>query len=142
MRHSGLTSSVPIEVATSPIFDLNRHGRDLHLWLRNLEEAMIQTCAEFGLEGRRMPPHTGCWIGDRKVAAIGIKVKRWVSMHGVALNCDGDLGPFGQIVPCGIQGLGVTSLTRETGRPIAVGAAKAVAISVFDQLFAGLTSRG
>jgi lipoyl(octanoyl) transferase len=81
-----------------------------------LEEAVIQTVDQFGVEARRFSPHTGVWIQDRKVCAIGIQVKRWVSMHGIALNCNTDLTPFTWITPCGIKDYGVTSLSRELDR--------------------------
>jgi lipoyl(octanoyl) transferase len=118
-----------------PIFDLRRHGRDLHKWLRDLESAIIETCASFGLAGQRSPVNTGVWIGDRKVAAIGIKVSKWVSIHGIALNCDNDLWPFDLIVPCGIQTHGVTSLTMEAGRRIGIEDAKPKVATAFANVF-------
>lgn len=109
-RGGDVTYHGPGQLVAYPIFDLNRRGRDLHRWLRELEESVIGTLAAFGIQGRRFPPHTGVWVGDRKVAAIGIKVRRWVSFHGIALNVTNDLTPFDLIVPCGIQGYGVTGL--------------------------------
>lgn len=136
-RGGDVTYHGPDQLVIYPIFNLARHGKDLHRWLRNLEETMIQTCASFGLESRRFPPHTGVWIEDRKVAAIGIKVKRWVSIHGIALNCCNDLRVFDLIVPCGIQGYGVTSLTEASGRRITIEDAKPAVWASFDQVFAG-----
>jgi lipoate-protein ligase B len=117
-RGGDITYHGPDQLVGYPIFDLNRHGRDLHRWLRGLEQTVIETIGEFGVEGVRNPPHTGVWVEDRKICAIGIKVKRWVSIHGIALNCDNDLSPFDWIVPCGIRGCQVTSLERETSRRI------------------------
>ena len=95
------------------ILDLRRHGQDLHRYLRDLEEVLIQTLAVWGLEGERVPGRTGVWVRDRKVAAIGIKVARWVSLHGWALNVTTDLTPFRRdFVPCGIRDRDVTSLAE------------------------------
>ena len=93
----------------------------------------MDTLAEFGLDGRRFPPHTGVWIEDRKVCAMGIQVKRWVSMHGIALNCDLDLAPFDWIVPCGIAEYGVTSLTAELGRRVTAAEAGDVLIQMMER---------
>lgn len=136
-RGGDVTYHGPDQLVIYPIFNLARHGKDLHRWLRNLEETMIETCASYGLESRRFPPHTGVWIEDRKVAAIGIKVKRWVSIHGIALNCSNDLGVFDLIVPCGIQGYGVTSLSEASGRRITVEDVKPVVRASFEHVFAG-----
>ncbi len=115
-RGGDVTYHGPGQLVAYPIFDLKRHGQDLHRWLRGLEEALILALAEYGVEARRFPPHTGVWVADRKVASIGVKVRRWVSMHGVALNCCNDLTPFQWIVPCGIQEYGMTSLSELLGR--------------------------
>ncbi len=141
-RGGDVTYHGPGQLVVYPVFDLNRHGRDLHRWMRGLEEAVILAVGEFGLAGWRFPPHTGVWVGDpgtgaRKVAAIGVKVRRWVNLHGVALNCDADLSPFGLIVPCGIQGFGVTSIAQETGRTVTVEDAKAPIERAFRATFPG-----
>ncbi|MEQ1821586.1 MAG: lipoyl(octanoyl) transferase LipB [Fimbriimonadaceae bacterium] len=134
-RGGDVTFHGPGQIVAYPIFDLGRHGKDLHKWLRNLEEVLIQTLQTFGVQGRRFAPHTGVWVEDRKVAAIGIKVKRWVSIHGIALNCNNDLKPFELIVPCGIQGYGVTSLTLETGRDVSVQEGRSALTRSFELLF-------
>ncbi len=136
-RGGDVTYHGPGQLVTYPIFNLAEEGKDLHRWLRNLEEAIILTLRGFGLEGRRFPPHTGVWVGDLKIAAIGIKVRRWVSMHGIALNCDNDLEPFDLIVPCGIRGYGVTSLSRELGRPVSVAEARPVVERAFKMVHWG-----
>ncbi len=130
-RGGDVTYHGPGQLVAYPVFSLERQGRDLHRWLRNLEEVVIQTLACYGVVGRRFPPHTGVWIGDHKVCAIGIKVRRWVSFHGLALNCDNDLTPFDLIVPCGIQEYGVTSLAREADRQLSVDAIKPRLIEAF-----------
>jgi lipoate-protein ligase B len=114
-RGGDITYHGPGQLIAYPIFHLERYGKDLHNWLRNLEQWVIDFLGEYHIFGRRFAPHTGVWIDDRKICAIGIKVRRWVSMHGIALNVANDLAPFNWIVPCGIQGYGVTSLANELG---------------------------
>jgi lipoate-protein ligase B len=92
-------------------------GRDLHRFLRDIEEALIRALAEFGIRAGRRPSYTGVWTGDAKIAAIGVAVRRWVSFHGFALNLDPDLSHFALIHPCGIRHLGVTSMRAILGRP-------------------------
>jgi lipoyl(octanoyl) transferase len=101
----------------------------------DLEETMLLTLGSFGLQGRRFPPHTGAWIGDHKVAALGVKIRRWVSLHGIALNCDVDLGDFSLIIPCGIKGFGVTSLSRELGRTVTPEEAIPIVTEAFRTVF-------
>lgn len=134
-RGGDVTFHCPGQLVIYPIFSTELVGRDLHRWLRGLEETMIRTCEAFHLQARRFPPNTGAWVGEKKIAAIGIKVRRWVSMHGIALNCDNDLDPFSWIVPCGIQEFGVTSLTQETGRRISTDEAKGVVQQAFAEVF-------
>ncbi len=117
-RGGDVTYHGPGQLVAYPIFHLDLVGRDLHAWLRSLEEALIRMLATLGVGARRFPPHTGVWVGDRKIAAIGVKVRKWVSYHGIALNCNNDLGPFGLIVPCGIRDYGVTSVAQETRRDL------------------------
>jgi lipoate-protein ligase B len=138
-RGGDVTYHGPGQLVIYPVFDVARHGRDLHLWLRQLEEAVIVALRSFGLAGRRHPPHTGVWVGGdedpSKVAAIGIKVKRWVSLHGIAVNCDNDLGPFSLIVPCGIHDHGVTSISKALGAAIGPDEAKAPFVQAFRETF-------
>ncbi|MBS1723781.1 MAG: lipoyl(octanoyl) transferase LipB [Armatimonadetes bacterium] len=137
-RGGDVTYHGPGQLVLYPIFDLKRHGQDLHKWMRDLEEAVIVGIRHFGLEGWRFPPHTGVWLGQappKKVAAIGVKVKRWVSLHGIALNCAPDVSAFDLIVPCGIVGYGVTSLSQETSAPVSVEDAKAPLSAAFCQVF-------
>lgn len=134
-RGGDITYHGPNQLVIYPIFDLRDHGSDLHKWLRDLEQVIIDVLLQFGLEGYRFPPNTGVWVNERKVAAIGIRVSRWVSMHGIALNCNNDLTPFSLIVPCGIKGYGVTSLSRETGREITIADAMPKVVSSFTNVF-------
>ena len=110
----------PGQLVGYPILDLRVRGQDLHRYLRSLEEVLLALLAEFGVEGMRSPGQTGVWVGRRKIASIGVGVRRWISMHGFALNVCGDLAPFSAITPCGIAGVEMTSLSRECGREITV----------------------
>ena len=110
----------PGQLVGYPILDLRLHGQDLHRYLRALEELLIGVCATFGVQARRREGLTGTWVADRKIASIGVGVRQWISMHGFALNVCGDLAPFGEITPCGIAGVSMTSLEKESGRPITV----------------------
>lgn len=134
-RGGDVTYHGPGQLVIYPIFDISKHGRDLHKWMRDLEETMLLTLSTLGLNGRRFAPHTGAWIGDRKVAAIGVKVRRWVNLHGIALNCDVDLADFDFIIPCGIQGYGVTSLSEELGRRVTVNEVIPIVTAAFRQIF-------
>ena len=123
-RGGDVTFHGPGQLVGYGIVDLKEHGRDVGLYLRRLEEAMIELLAGHGLSGRRHPEFTGVWLpaGDpalgriEKVCAMGVRVDRWVTSHGFALNVANDLSFFDLIVPCGIRGHGVTSLERATGR--------------------------
>lgn len=134
-RGGDVTYHGPNQLVIYPIFDVARHGKDLHKWMRDLEETIIRTVGEYGVEGRRFPPHTGVWAGDRKVAAIGVKIKKWVSLHGIALNCSNDLSYFDLIVPCGIVDYGVTSLSRLVRREISTEDAKPKVQRAFEAVF-------
>jgi lipoyl(octanoyl) transferase len=117
-RGGDVTFHGPGQIVGYPIVDLSRRGRDLHRYLRDVEEILIQALAEFGVEAGRAPGLTGVWVGDAKVAAIGIRVSRWVAHHGFALNVDTDLSYFDLIVPCGIRGKRVTSMRQLLDRPL------------------------
>lgn len=134
-RGGDVTYHGPGQLVAYPVFDLQDLGKDLHRWLRGLEETSIQLLSGYGIEGRRFAPHTGVWVGGEKVTAIGIKVSRWVSFHGMAVNCDNDLAPFSEIVPCGIHGYGVTSLSAVTGTRIGVEDVKPRLIQAFQSVF-------
>lgn len=115
-RGGDVTYHGPGQLVGYPIFHLNDHGRDVHRYLRNVEEALIRTLATYGIDGDRVPGLTGVWVGSEKVAAIGIGVRQWVTWHGFALNISTNMDAFQLIVPCGIRDRGVTSLERLLGR--------------------------
>jgi lipoyl(octanoyl) transferase len=111
-RGGEVTYHCPGQLVGYPILNLRRYRQDLHWYLRQLEEILIRVLAIYGLQGERIPAFTGVWLEGRKVAAIGIKVSRWITMHGFALNVCPDMTGFGQIVPCGIADKPVGSLAE------------------------------
>ncbi|AFY46998.1 lipoate-protein ligase B [Nostoc sp. PCC 7524] len=111
-RGGEVTYHCPGQLVGYPILNLQRYCKDLHWYLRQLEEVIIRVLAVYGLSGDRIPSLTGVWLEGRKVAAIGIKVSRWITMHGFALNVCPDMTGFGRIVPCGIADKPVGSLAE------------------------------
>jgi len=119
-----------------PILDLNARGRDLHQHLRNIEEALIRACAAFGVTAGRREGLTGVWVENRKLASIGVGVRKWISMHGFALNITRQcLPPFFTITPCGLEGVTMTSLESEAGSEIPMAEAAAVLTAELRDLF-------
>lgn len=116
-RGGDVTFHGPGQQVIYPIVDLDQRGRDLHKFLRDLEEVVIRFLRNYEIEGARAAGKTGVWVGDKKICAIGIAVKRWVSYHGLALNLDTDLDFFKLINPCGFSPDSVTSLEQLTGKP-------------------------
>lgn len=123
-RGGDITYHGPGQIVGYPIIDLTKWKLDTHLYLRSLEEVIILTCREYGLEPSRNEKYTGVWIEDRKIAAIGIKVSRWITMHGFAFNVNTDLSLFKGIIPCGIRDKAVTSLQNELKRNIDINETK------------------
>jgi lipoyl(octanoyl) transferase len=121
-RGGDVTYHGPGQVVGYPILELPPERRDVHRYVRELEEVMIRTCADFGVTGTRVAGMTGTWVGERKIGAIGVRIARWVTSHGFALNVSNDLSPFDLVVPCGIKGRGVTSLSQELKREVSVDA--------------------
>lgn len=123
-RGGDITFHGPGQVVCYPILDLDNFFTDIHKYMRYLEEAVIRTCAEFGLEAGRVQGYTGVWldiddpIKARKICAMGVKTSRWVTMHGLALNVNTNLNYFNYIVPCGIKDKDVTSLQKELNKTI------------------------
>jgi lipoate-protein ligase B len=123
-RGGDVTYHGPGQLVAYPIFLLRESERDLHLYLRGLEEAVLRTLADFGLPGMRIDGKTGVWIparpAPRKLASIGVAVKRWVTMHGLALNVNTDLGRFFAVNPCGFDAGVMTSMAQQGARPVAM----------------------
>jgi lipoyl(octanoyl) transferase len=125
----------PGQLMGYPIIDLRRCGQDLHKYLRWLERLLIELLAEHGVAASRRESLTGVWVGDRKIASIGVGVRHWITMHGFALNVCGDLSPFNHIVPCGINNVAMTSIEKETGIAFSVtGIARALGKLVVDRI--------
>ncbi len=141
-RGGDVTVHEPGQLVAYPIIDLKRHKRDLHWHLRQLEQAIIEAVAAFGVVGFRRDGLTGVWCGDdaegwRKLASIGVHARDWVTWHGLALNVTNDLATFGHVVPCGIGGVEMTSVHAEWRRAGSPGPAPSVA-AVAGQLGAAL----
>ncbi len=122
-RGGDITYHGPGQIVGYPILDLDNFFTDIHLYLRTLEEAIILTLADYGIEAGRYPGFTGVWLDAdnekaRKICAMGVRASRWVTMHGFAFNVNADLNYFGNIVPCGIDDKDVTSMERELGHPV------------------------
>ena len=134
-RGGEVTYHGPGQLVGYPILRVDLHGRDLHRYLRDIEEVLIRTLGRFGIVGKRTGGLTGVWVDDEKVAAIGVAVTRWVSYHGFALNVRPNLEHFELIVPCGIPGKHVTSLSRLLGRQVAVEEVKPPLRECFAEVF-------
>jgi lipoate-protein ligase B len=136
-RGGDVTYHGPGQLVGYPIFLLRADERDLHRYLRNLEEALIRAIARFGLAGDRKTDWTGVWTvgGARKLASIGVAVKRWVTMHGFALNVSTDLSRFSAINPCGLEASVMTSVSSELGRAVSVDEMKATVRDTFAEVF-------
>jgi lipoyl(octanoyl) transferase len=135
-RGGGVTYHGPGQLVAYPILDLKPDRKDLHAYLRDLEEVLLRVAAAYGVQAARRAGLTGVWTKAGKLAAVGVRVSsHWITSHGVALNVTSDLGFFDRIVPCGIAGEGVTSLAREVGRPLAVHAVAATFAACFAEVF-------
>ena len=120
-RGGDITYHGPGQLVCYPILKLDDYYSDVHRYLRDLEEVIIRTLADYRIEARRDEGFTGVWVGSDKIAAIGVKVAHWVTMHGFALNVNADLSYFDRIIPCGIFHKGVTSLQRILNREVPLG---------------------
>jgi lipoyl(octanoyl) transferase len=134
-RGGDITYHGPGQIVGYPIISLTEWKQDTHKYLRVLEEIIVKTCADFDLNAGRIDKLTGVWINNKKIAAIGIKVSRWITMHGFAFNVNTDLSLFNGIIPCGIQDKEVTSLKRELGKEIPVSDVKHSLLKYFKEIF-------
>lgn len=134
-RGGDITYHGPGQLVGYPILDLREHGRDVHLYLRWLEEVIIRALRHLGIEAHRKEGLTGVWVGEEKVAAMGIKVSHWITMHGFALNVCPDLSHFDLIVPCGIHDKGVTSLQKLLGQEVTPQDVIPVVVNSFASVF-------
>jgi lipoyl(octanoyl) transferase len=117
-RGGDVTYHGPGQLVAYPILNLNRHKRDVGWYLRSLEEVIIRTLLDLEIEAKRIKGYTGVWVGDEKVAALGIAVRRWITFHGAALNIRPRLDHFALITPCGIEDKGVTSVCELLGKDV------------------------
>ncbi|CBE68654.1 lipoate biosynthesis protein B; Lipoate-protein ligase B [Candidatus Methylomirabilis oxygeniifera] len=134
-RGGDITYHGPGQLVGYPILNLADYGRDVHRYLRQLEEVLIMTLSDFGITAGRSIGRTGVWVGESKIASLGIHVGRWVTCHGFALNVNMDLSPFELIVPCGIQDARVTSMAQGSSRPISIREVAAILTEHFEAEF-------
>jgi len=140
-RGGDVTYHGPGQIVGYPILDLRPDRQDVHRYVRDLEEVMIRTCADYGLEAGRITGLTGTWLGREnmvaeKIGAIGVRISRWITSHGFAFNVSTRLDHFQLIVPCGITDRGVTSLEKATGRTIAIEEVEGRLVEHFAAVFA------
>jgi len=140
-RGGDITFHGPQQIVGYPILDLEKFYRDIGKYLRNIEEVIILTLAEYGIAGARSTGETGVWIdpdkagSERKICAIGVRSSRWITMHGFAFNVNTDLDYFNNIIPCGIQDKQVTSLQKELGHAVDLGEVKEKVKRNFEKIF-------
>ena len=134
-RGGDVTYHGPGQLVGYPIFDLKEQGKDAHRYIRNLEEAIIRTLDDFSIQSGRDSSHAGVWVDNEEIAAIGLSLKKWVTMHGFALNVTTDLTPFSLINPCGFTNRKATSISRLLGQEIPVEAVKERLLTRFAEVF-------
>jgi len=134
-RGGDVTYHGPGQLVVYPHLDLRERGRNVHLFLRNLEKSLIQTVAHFGVNAFVRPGLTGVWASSGKLASIGISVRHWITSHGFALNVNTDLSYFQRINPCGIMNCQMTTLSRSLGRPVDLSEVKVVLQRSFQEVF-------
>ena len=143
-RGGDITYHGPGQIVGYPILNLNNHYRDMHRYLRDIEEAVIRSIGAFGITGKRVEAVTGVWVdtprGSEKICAIGVKVTRWITMHGFALNVNSNLDFFNNIIPCGITDKGVTSMQKISGKEFPLSDIEDRIITSFEEVF-HVTSR-
>jgi lipoyl(octanoyl) transferase len=134
-RGGDVTYHGPGQLVGYPIIDLRPDRCDVHRYVRDLEEVLIRAVAAFGISATRIPGLTGIWVGDAKLAAIGVRISRWVTSHGFALNVNTQLSDFELIVPCGISDKSVTSMERLLGRSVRMETVEDGVIAAFGRVF-------
>ena len=134
-RGGDITYHGPGQIVGYPILHLGEGKRDVRKYVTKLEEVLIRTVAEYGITAKRQEDKRGIWVGNAKIAAIGVRIARWVTSHGFALNVNTNLEHFRLITPCGIQGSGVTSISREVGRTVSVDEVREKLVKNFAEVF-------
>jgi len=135
-RGGNITYHGPGQLVGYPIFDLRDHGKDVHLFLRKLEQSVIGILAHYGIRGEAVPKLTGVWVEGDKICSIGVAVRRWISYHGFALNVSPDFRHWSFIHPCGLVGKEVTSIERILGAPVDMAEVKSLAAEKVAEVFA------
>lgn len=141
-RGGDVTYHGPGQLVGYPLVALEPARRDIRRYVHDLEEVLIRTLADFGVASERHPVHRGVWTGGRKIASIGVRISRWVTSHGFALNVSTDLSYFSLITPCGIEGCRMTSMSVELGRPVSVSRVKPAVAAHFSEVFARRLAAG
>ena len=134
-RGGDITYHGPGQIVGYPIVHLGDGSRDVRKYVTKLEEVLIRTVAEYGITATRAEGKRGIWVGNDKIGAIGVRIARWVTSHGWALNVNTNLDHFRLITPCGLQGTGVTSIAREVGRPVPLEEVRALLVARFAEVF-------
>jgi len=134
-RGGQMTYHGPGQIVAYPLVNVTATGLTLHGFVQGLEQAVIDTLQEFGIDAGRVKEHTGVWVGDEKICAIGLRIRRWWNLHGLAFNIDPNLDHFGLFVPCGITDRGVTSLRRLLGRPVTLNEVKPILAGHLGRIF-------
>ena len=134
-RGGDVTYHGPGQLVGYPILELPAGRRDVHRYVRDLEEVLIRAVSDFGISASRISGLTGIWVGDQKLAAIGVRISRWVTSHGFALNVSTNLSRFGLIVPCGLADKGVTSMESLLGRPVPMTEVAGAVVKRFEGVF-------
>jgi len=132
----------PGQLVGYPVLDLGLFDRDLHAYLRFLEEVLITLLSRRGITAGRLEGKTGVWVRDRKIASLGVGVRRWVSMHGFAINICGNMTPFNHITPCGLPGVSMTSLEAEGGKDVSVESCAREVAKIFNELLESEMKKG
>ncbi len=139
-RGGDVTYHGPGQIVGYPILNLDPDRRDVHRYVRDLEEVMIRVCADYGVTAGRIKGLTGTWVGEEKIGAIGVRISRWITSHGFAFNVNTNLADFQLIVPCGITDHGVTSLERAAGRVMSMTDVEERVVSRFAEVFDAVLS--
>jgi lipoate-protein ligase B len=134
-RGGDITYHGPGQLIVYPVLDLKDGRKDVHVYLRNLESCIMATLRHFGIVAGRLPGATGVWVGEEKIAAIGVRMSQWITSHGLALNVHTDLNYFNLIVPCGLHSKGVTSMFKILGSPVRITEVKYRFCQKFEEIF-------
>ena len=134
-RGGDVTYHGPGQLVGYPIFDLHQHRKSVSFFMRQMETVFIETLKHWGIEAQRSDGYTGVWICDEKIVAMGVRISRWVTMHGFALNVSTELDDFSGIIPCGIFHRGITSLEKYLGQTIDMDAVKKLVLNSFQSVF-------